>query len=209
MLFRCSALSEIMTEPKTKSEGSLSVGAKTYLKKVAREQVYGFREEISSKYMDKGIQVEGESIALYNRVHFTDLQKNTERRNNEWITGEPDLIAPDRGIDIKSAWSLATFPVLPEDCHSKGYEWQARGYMMLWELPKWEIAYCMVSTPDELLRYEQPELHIVDHIPEHLRVTSVIYERDLALEDKIKEKAAVAQDYLLNVIEMIKQTHGA
>jgi len=43
-----------MTEPKSKSE-VLSQGAKTYIKSLAKEFVYGFNEVVTSKYMDKGL----------------------------------------------------------------------------------------------------------------------------------------------------------
>ena len=91
-------------------EQSLSAGAKTYLDTLAKEFVYSYERTISSKYLEKGLMVENDSIELYNSVFFTSLEKNTERRDNEWITGECDIAAPRKIIDIKSAWSLDTFP---------------------------------------------------------------------------------------------------
>jgi len=209
LLIRCSSLGKIMTEPKTKGD-VLSVGAKTYLLDLAKQGVYRYQEEITSKYMEKGIAVENDAIVLYNEVNFTSLTKNTERREDEFITGECDLIIPGvRGIDVKSPWSLATFPVVVEDCHDKEYEWQCRGYMRLWNVPAWEVAYCMVSTPEELLRYEQPELHMVDHIPKHMRVTSIHYQRDAALEAKIVEKCTAAKAFYTEAVARIMQAHSA
>ena len=159
--------------------------------------------------MEKGLIVEGQSIDLYNAVHFTDYQKNTVRLTNDWITGECDIIIPRvKGIDIKSSWSLGTFPALSEDGEDKTYEWQCRGYMMLWEVPRWEVAYCMVNTPDELIKYEQEELHYVDHIDPALRVTTVAYERDMAIEEKIKTKVEACRYYLNSIIGKIKEQHG-
>lgn len=51
--FRASSLSEIMTEPKGKDE-ILSVGAKTAITKLAKEIIYGYDEQFSSKYTEKG-----------------------------------------------------------------------------------------------------------------------------------------------------------
>lgn len=213
ILIRCSSLGKIMTEPTaaaTKKGEVLSVGAKTYLVSLAKEYVYDFREEVSSKYMEKGKAVEEDSINLYNAVFFRDLKKNTERRDNGLITGECDLIIPEKkGIDIKSSWSLATFPVLTEDCHEKDYEMQARGYMMLWDVPEWEIAYCMVDTPPELMRYEQPELHQVSHIDPQMRVTTISYRRDADIEEAIKNKVVAAQKFIAATIERIRVIHGA
>ena len=205
ILFRASALSAIMTDGKGKDE--LSVGAKTYVTKLAKEMVYGYDERISSKYMDKGIRVEDASIDLYNAVMLASYIKNTERRTNDWLTGEADIVATHKIIDIKSSWSLTTFPVLAEQGEDKGYEWQLRAYMMLWEKPYAEIAYCLVSTPDDLIGWEAPSLHQVDHINRELRVTVVPYERDLVLEEKIKVKVEAARLYYDEMVREIANQH--
>lgn len=223
---RCSALGHIMTDPispdkslmsdyeleiakKTKKtdaeksiiqslkDRSLSSGAREYMESLAKEYVLGFNEVVSCKYMDKGIIVEDQSIDLYNSVNFTDYKKNSVRLTNDWITGECDIIIPGvKGIDIKSSWSLKTFPLIPEKGRDLLYEWQCRGYMWLWDVPEWDVAYCMVNTPDELIKYEQEDLHFVDHIDERLRVTIVNYKRDAALEEKIRLKVQAAKTYL-------------
>ena len=188
---------------------SLSAGAKTYIESLAKEELYGFKEIITGKYMNKGLIVEDESIQLYNSVFFTDYVKNTERRTNDWITGECDVIIPGvAGIDIKSAWSLATFPATSAAAHDTLYEWQCRGYMMLWDVPLWEVAYCMVNTPDELIKYEQESLHYVDHIDEALRVTIIKYERDMELEAKIIAKVKAARQYFDQITAQIKRDHN-
>lgn len=151
--FRASSLADIMTDPKSKDE-VLSVGAKSAIIKLAKEFVYGYDERISNKYMEKGILMEDKSIELLNSVLFTDFKKNTERKTNDWITGECDISAPDRIHDIKTSWSLATFPVLSFMGEDKTYEWQGRAYMMLWDVDKFEIDYCLVSTPEHLIGYE-------------------------------------------------------
>lgn len=204
---RSSSLSQIMTDPKGKGE-VLSVGAKTFIAKQAIEFVYGFDEKITSKYMDKGIQVEDQSIDLFNSVMFTSYQKNTERKENDWITGECDIFTGDSIIDIKSSWSLTTFPVLAEQGEDKDYEWQLRAYMWLWDVSQASIAYCLVSTPEDLIKYEDPALHQVDHIAPELRVTRVSYQRDKALEDKIKVKVEAAREYYQQIINKIAQEHS-
>lgn len=210
--FRCSSLAKIMTDPKGKGE-ILSVGAKTFIEDLAKEFVYDFKEQISSKYMEKGTLVEQQSIDLRNDVFFTDYRKNTERRENDWITGECDIFTGSGIIDIKSSWSLATFPVTCasalKESDKAGYDWQLRGYLMLWNVDLAEVNYCLVNTPDELVGYEDPALHYVDHIDPSLRVTRVLYERDKALEDKIKEKVEAARLYFDLVTEMIAEDHSA
>jgi hypothetical protein len=236
--FRCSSLGLIMTDAqsvddallteeiaaiqrKTKrtdeekallqaaKDKSLSSGAKTFLETLAKEYLYGYHEVVSTKYTEKGLIVEEQSIALYNSVFFTDYTKNTERRTDDYITGECDIIVPGvKGVDIKSSWSLSTFPATAAAGADKLYEWQCRGYMRLWDVPVWEVAYCMVNTPDELIRNEQPELHYVDEIDEALRVTVVRYERDMELEAKIITKVTAARAYLDKVVDEIRRQHG-
>ena len=205
LTIRASGLSAIMTDGKGKDE--LSVGAKTYVTKAAKEFIYGYDEKVANKYMDKGIRCEDESIALFNSVMLTSYIKNTERRENEWITGEADIVATHKIIDIKSSWCLTTFPVIAEQGEDKGYEWQLRAYMMLWHKPYAEIAYCLVSTPDDLIGWEAPSLHQVDHINRELRVTVVPYERDLVLEEKIKVKVEAARLYYDEMIREIADQH--
>lgn len=208
---RASSLSEIMTDPKEKSE-VLSKGAKTFLEKLAKEYVYGYTQVISGKEMEKGIIVEDASIALYNSVFFTSHAKNTERRENDWITGECDIFTGQKIIDIKSPWSLATFPATSAAasaaCKERGYDWQMRAYMMLWDVDFAEVAFCMVNTPDELIKFEQEDLHCVDHIDEMLRVTVSPYQRDKALEDKIKSKVEAANKYLNELVKQIELEHA-
>lgn len=205
--FRASAISKIMTEPKSKEE-ALSVGAKTEIEKMAKELVYGYTEEFSSKYTDKGLMVEPDALALYNSVFFTDYRKNTERKTNDWVTGECDVFTGSKIIDLKSSWSLSTFPATINAGRDKDYEWQGRVYMWLWDVPEFEIAYCMVNTPQELIGHEREELHYVDEIDPTLRITRVPYSRDKALEDRIKFKVEAANAYLEQLVKQIADEHA-
>lgn len=204
--FRASSLSEIMTDPKGKDE-ILSVGAKTHITKIAKEIIYGYDEQFSSKYTEKGLRVEDESIDLLGSVLLKSFVKNKERKTNDWITGEPDIVTEDSIIDIKSSWSLATFPVIADQGKDKGYEMQLRAYMWLWDKPKATIAYCLVNTPEDLMKWEAQSLHSIDHIIPELRVTLVHYERDRTIEDKIKFKVEAARQYFEEICREIGKQH--
>ena len=56
---RASSVGRIMTNPRTKAEGILSVGAKTYLRELAKQEILGIEFEVSSKEMEKGIATLG------------------------------------------------------------------------------------------------------------------------------------------------------
>lgn len=208
---RCSSLGKIMPEPKTKAEGILSVGARTYIRTLAAEDIFGVTFEFSSKETEKGLEVEDESIAMLNRVRGLSLAKNTERKTNDLIAGEADLFDAQRrrGHDIKSSWSLKTFPISVADCEDKLYEFQMRGYMMLWDADEWSVDYCMVETPERLIGYDPLQLHLVSHIPEHMRITSWTVRRDAAIEDRIIEKVKAAREYYHQAVDEFDRTHRA
>ena len=211
MKFRCSSLGKLMTEPRSKSEGPLSVGAKTYIRELAAQEIFGVDFVVSSKAMEKGIEAEGDSIDLLNSVRGLSLVKNTERRSNDFITGECDLFdaSARRGHDIKTSWSIATFPITIADCEDKLYEFQMRGYMALWDAEEWEVDYCLVDTPERLIAFEPMDLHVVSHLPEWMRVTTWTVKRDLDKEAAIYEKVKAANEYLNLVINEFDQTHAA
>lgn len=206
---RASCVGKIMTDPRTKAEGILSVGAKTYLRELAKQEIFGIEFEIGSKEMAKGIEVEQDSIDLLNDVRGLHLQKNTERRTNDWITGECDLFdaAAGKGYDIKSAWSAKTFPGWQADCGDKVYEWQMRAYMWLWNADEWEVVHTLVDTPERLIGFEPLQMHIVSHIPEHMRLTGWLVERDFAKERLMIERVEAAREYVLEVIREFDALH--
>jgi hypothetical protein len=195
MKIRSSALGKIMTNPRKKSE-TLSAGCKTYIKELVKEDLFGYKSTIDSKYLTKGIDLEDTSIDLYNEVHGTLYLKNTERLSNEFITGECDINAEDKIIDIKSSWSLETFPASPDDVNNKDYEWQLRAYMWLYDKPKAELAYCMVSTPDYLLKdWDNLDIHKVDKFDPFLRVTTISFERDTEKEELIAQRVKDCREF--------------
>ena len=67
LLFRCSSLGKLMTESRSKSE-VLSETAKTYIQDVFKEKELGIYKDFSSRYTDKGIQMEDEAIQFASEV---------------------------------------------------------------------------------------------------------------------------------------------
>jgi hypothetical protein len=195
---------------------TLSAGARSYLEDLAQEYVYGYTNIVSSKHTQKGIIVEDRSIELYNERFFTSYRKNKERRTNDYITGECDIYTGEKIIDIKSSWSLATFPSLSAQAHKTEYEWQMRGYMWLWDVDEAEVAYCLVDTPEELIGYEDRHLHIFDRpteyredpLPIELRITTITYLRDRAIEERIMRRVTAARAYLDAIVARIHTEHG-
>ena len=192
-----------MIESRTKSE-VLSETTKSYIRAVAKQDFYGYNVDLNNKYINKGNLQENDSIALFNSVMFSNYSKNTERLNNEWLTGEADIVADDQIIDIKTSWSLETFPATPEEGINKLYEWQLRAYMMLYDKNYASLVYCMVSTHPSLLNeWENLSLHQVDHIAPEKRITTLSFERDLELEEEIKVRLHHCTEYYVKYINQL------
>lgn len=203
MKWHPSSLGKLMTTPKSKTE-NLSQGAKTYIRQVAKQNFFGYRVELDNKYINKGKDQEQDSIDLLNAVRFTNYKKNDVRIENEYMTGECDILVDDRVIDIKTSWNLETWPATPGEAHDNDYEWQGRAYLMLYDREIFELVFCLVTTKDEFLnQWEQIDLHRVDHIAPEKRITSVIYERDLEKEELIREKLIFANEYYSQYINQL------
>jgi hypothetical protein len=190
-------------------DNTLSVGAKTYVRRLVAQEIFGIDFEVSSKQMEKGKLVEGDSISMLARVRGISIEKNTIRLEDDFITGECDIFRPDVriGHDVKSSWSAATFPISIDDCYDSLYEWQMRGYMKLWNAEAWEVNYCLVNTPEHLIGFEPQSMHFVDHIPERMRVTTWRVERDLEKEVAIVRKVKLAREYFSKVVAEFDETH--
>ncbi len=215
LLFRCSSLGKLMTEPRTKSE-VLSETAKTYIQDLFKERELGIFKDFSSRYTDKGIENEGEAIWMASEVlNWEFVTKNETRFNNEWLTGEPDVLTETLLADIKCSWNGSTFPVFDDKLKNKDYYWQLQGYMMLTDMPQAELVYCLTNTPFQIVEDEVRRAHWklnlidedldvreavqashnFDHIPNELRVKRFIVEKDEQAFDKIKEKVKLAREY--------------
>jgi len=201
MLIRCSSLKLLMTKPK--SGTGLSETAKSLVKDLAKEAVFGVRKKITSKPIEKGVRCEKDSIDLLNMFLFSRYNKHVGRVSNNYITGECDILTSDTVRDIKTSWSIDTFPFFADDIPNE-YEWQMRGYMWLYNRDNAIVDFCLVDTPEDLIGYEQPELHIVNHIDETKRVRSIAYQRDIDKEAMIAEKVLLAREYYDKLLAEIK-----
>jgi hypothetical protein len=218
--FRCSGLGKLMTSPRSKGE-VLSETAKTFIEDVFREKEYGIYKDISSRYTDKGIQMEDEAIELAGNVLGWDLNvnKNEERLKNEWITGIPDINTETLLADIKCSWSGSTFPFFDTELPNKDYFWQLQGYMMLTGHLQAELVYCLMNTPQQIVEDEVRRMHWklnlleesldvrdavqcqhnFDHLSDNLRIKRFIVEGSIDAENRIKEKVEQANDYYLSL----------
>jgi len=205
MKFRASSLGKLMTSSRTKGE-ALSQTAKSYIIQKVKEDFFEYRSELNSKYITKGLAQEQDSINLLNLVRLEDYKKNEDRVENEWLSGCCDIITDTSIIDIKTSWSLDTFPATSYELKDlSDYEWQGRAYMWLYDMPSFELCYVMVSTAPELLgEYENGALHYVDHIAPEKRITSITFERDKEIEIQMAERLILATEFYNEVLTQLK-----
>jgi len=154
----CSGIGQIMTEPRTKSEGNLSGTCKAYVHRWIKSQpeFYGKKNQFSNKYCDKGNYCEPESILFAaEKYNWTQYNAKPPRiTTDEFIEGECDVELPDEISDIKNSWSEETFPIFDIDIPVVGYDWQLQGYMYLYGKKKASLIYTLMDAPDFLVEKE-------------------------------------------------------
>lgn len=223
MKIRSSAIGKIMTNPKTKGE-TLSQTTKTYLQELAVQEVYGIRKEFSSRYTDKGNEVEELSIALCNDVlNLGFIYKNEEHYSNDWITGTPDVNTNEILLDVKSSWDATTFPFFDTELKNKDYFYQLQGYLWLTNKTEALLCYCLIDTPlqiveDEIRREhwkaslieESLDLrafvqakHTFGHIPKEKRVKTFKIAKDDEVIEAIKTRIEECREYYNNLIQIL------
>jgi hypothetical protein len=213
---RCSALGALFTEPRSKSE-TISATLKTHLNDWYLSTTFGVQTNISSKYTDKGLQMEDEAIREYNKFFKTNHVKNDEFFEDDFIQGTPDIIADDEIIDIKCSFSLSTFPLLESKLPNKNYLYQLHGYMRLTGKKKAKVVYLLLDTPEDIilrdaksimykeklpddfldiLIEEVRESQTYSHIPISNRIKVFEIDRDDSIIDAIDEKVIKCREYL-------------
>jgi hypothetical protein len=126
----------------------LPQGAKTYCKKWLKEFLYGRREELKNKYVNKGNACEEDGFTLMaTELNLGMVYKNTERKINEYSEGTCDLDHLEIVYDNKSSWSLDTFPMFEDELPDIKYWWQLQNYHGLYGGKKLVLCYTLNDAP--------------------------------------------------------------
>jgi hypothetical protein len=194
--FRASSWGNLLTDPVSKAAkeaGELSVTCQKELIKIYNQVLYGRKKDITTKQMDKGKQVEHQSIELASIVEGKIYFKNEELLENEWFTGHPDIFVgediyhAEEVSDIKSSWELDTFtPKLIEE-PDKGYIAQLNCYYDLTGAKTGSIFYCLVSAPPNIVESEKRTLLFkmnvaTEYAPEYIKAVEEL-EKLMIFED--------------------------
>ncbi len=228
VLIRCSSLSCLFTEPKSKADkdaGELSKTAKSHLIEVYAGVLWGVERDILTKAMKKGVEAEEDGITLLSRVDKIMYEKNKEREANQYLTGHPDIIEENRITDLKLSWDAFTFlPKMMEEMDDM-YFYQLQGYMWLFGKDKGRISYALVDTPESIINGEKYRLLknmdvISDLSPEYvkaserlersmkfshidpkLRIIHQYCDRDEEVIAKIPQKVEKARQFLADLYQ--------
>lgn len=187
----------------TNGKDDLKLGASmiTYLKKWYAEQKSGVREEIRSKYFDKGNMCEADAIDITaERLGLGILEKNLVHFNDEHFQGTPDVYTDELVIDTKCSWDYTTFLDAVTSPINKDYEAQLQVYMHLLGLKKAKLVYVMLDTPAEA-NYGEDIFY--SHLPIEQRFFAFDLEYDPAMIEQMQEKVENARIFLKQYDERI------
>ncbi len=220
-----------------KDDEPLSAGAKFHLKRVygyAKYHKWCAASDKGTKYTNKGLLAEQDSIELICRVRGILFQKNEERISNDYLTGIPDIFlgeSLDKAeyiVDVKTSWDIETFLDNLGKPLNNQYWWQIQGYLAITGAKVGEVAYCLVNTPESILNNEKYRLKermdiVTDQDPKYLqaeqelvnnmtfddmaqeeRVIRFLVERDDAAIEKIYKKVVECRKYLSEIEELHK-----
>lgn len=200
---------------------NLSESCMTHLCDIRTRVKYDRTEDIKSKYLKKGLLLEEDAISAYSYLTKEFHKKNTERKYNEWIEGETDIVLPDMVKDTKVNWSIFQFGRVAAKPIKPLYHWQLDGYMMLWDKPKGELIYVLLDTPAHIIAAEKKRLqyewigssddyelacqeidrlHTYSDIPDEEKIRIFPVERSEEREAKIIRRVEECRQYL-NLLE--------
>jgi hypothetical protein len=198
MNFKCraSALGKLMTSPRSKSE-TLSQTTKSYLEEWVKEQIYGVKKQINSKYIQKGLALEDTAIEFYSVAENKGFMiKNLDHFEDDFFTGTPDCIFEDVIYDFKTSWDCYTFPLFDEVL-DMGYYYQLQVYMHLIGLKKAKLVYTLQDTPD-YLTYEEPVSY--SHVENKYRIKESDINYDPQVIETAKSKIIDCREYVKELL---------
>ena len=202
-LFRCSSLHKLIGDGRSKA-AVISDTAKSAIRDIVKEDLYGFRSFTGNQYTQKGNLLEDLAIEMSGRMRLRNYQKHVGRVENELITGECDVLDLKNKliIDTKCTWDIGTHPFFADEAMERvkkaGYDIQMQAYMWLYDCEVANIDFWLFPCPPELLNgWDDIDqlVHLVEKIDIRDRKTTVTIERDEAVIQKIKDKVPHCQEY--------------
>lgn len=196
---RCSQIGKIMSNAKVK--GELSQTCKTYLHDFYAHD----NEEIHSKYIDKGNEVESDLIDFAAvQLGYGIAEKNKVTVHDEYFVGTCDVNAHDAIIDVKASWNRKTLHQQVLDGLDKDYEWQLQGYMHLYQKEKAILFFGLMNTPGT----DWTDEIIYEDMPDNERWLAYNIVADKERINLVIERVKQCREYLDNYDKLIKSKLG-
>lgn len=196
---RASQMYMLFTDARKK--GELSETTKSLCYQIIARDI-GALKQWTSRYIEKGIIMEDDSIMFVNKVLGTNYSKNYTSFDGGAITGTPDIITDDTIIDIKNSFDIEThLKNITQDELPKQYYYQLQSYMALTNKDKAKVLYVLMPTPDYLIEKQARALEYkyqdYDKALETLKATNEVI-ASLPNEFRVVEYAIVRDENFLN-----------
>lgn len=208
---RCSSLGAIMTEPQKKTE-TLSETCKTELRKIWIWNTFRKVNDITSKFIEKGLENEEQALTMITEHDGLLYFKNEKTLENDFIKGTPDIIHNSWIIDTKVSWDIFTFAAAKL---TKAYEYQLRGYMALTGVKSARLVYVLTDTPEKMIldevRRQSWKMGMIDvpqefedmiranmtydNVPKEMRVKIFEVQHDEQIEQSIYDRVKLCREY--------------
>jgi hypothetical protein len=192
--------------------------AKSYIEELWLKERYGYQAPLVTDVLLKGNICEQDAIGLVSRVYPCPEFRTKCKRyfEDDYFTGNPDVLLKKIIEDIKNAWSIHTFFNTTE--LDPIYYGQGQVYMHLAGRTKFRVYHCLVNTPLELVHAEQKKYywkfggdednphykeaarqiernHNFDHIPESDRVKLFEFDYDPSYISELKKRVEMGRQY--------------
>lgn len=180
---------------------TLPVTATTHLK----EWYSGERDNVFSKYTEKGNYVEQDLIDFMAvQLGLGLAEKNQQTLWDDYIIGTCDVNISDMIVDVKAPWSNTTLQSNIGEIEP-AYEWQGRGYMRLYDKPRFILFYGLMDTPAEV-NYDREIIYST--MPDNMRWIGYEVKRDKDIEDQIIERVKLCREWLVKYDQFVKERIG-
>lgn len=153
-------LAELYVKKENSTKVILSDGCIDYLMEAYAWETEGMipvdKEVLNAWQLNKGKEVEEDSITLLSLVNKEFYVKNDQRVYNDYLSGEPDIYVGEdiysasKITDIKSKWDYPGFLKSIHKAVENGYNDQVAGYCDITGAKIGEIARCLVSMTPEM-----------------------------------------------------------
>jgi len=195
-------ITELVLKMEKSKDVVLSDTCIQYLTEAYAWEVFGkfnVTKEMDIEYIQKGREVEDESIELLSFVRDRAYSKNTERIENDFLSGHPDVYAGEKLIgadyitDMKNCWSLPGFLYKIHKGIDDGYREQVGGYGLIANCTNLSVTYALVNTPESIRNSYKfrlaNKLNVidVDHREEWHQIECSMIFTDIRHEQRIHE----------------------